>query len=466
MEYALKMIKKKSSKKRSTKKTRMKPSLADNEYQDNANINPDLPLISMNEPSPHSSDNSTSEAIPFSSDKNDYDIDPIDIDNDNDDNDDLNYDVDDGGFGFDDFMNNAMETPWRKTPNSNNENNNISKKKQVVSKKDNNKGKSSKDDLISMVERARLKLGRQDNNVDDVYTQPAPSKVKSVPTVAVPKVANEFYDDNTKSSVSLNANLPLNMFLKAGPVRPFLRQSNESIKTSKKKKKPKIVTEPIITTNTATTSADKNINIDSTVGQDDKENVVNKLNTNITKSNSTKRKYLNASNIKYAFDYVQPNSKATNDDDEEEEEAETNESVDEDEEDAYERALNFECEMLRNKLAAKVSDNVKLSDKKVNNNQNEDTTQDNDMQDTDNNSHDNNSNNDSNDSNNSIYLEEPNNNNTDYYFDYDYSQKNNNSNDNNSNDNNNNDDDEDDEAIERENQLLRAAIEMKRKIIL
>jgi len=446
----------------------MKPSLADIEYQDNANSNPDLPLISMNEPSPHSSDDSTSETIPLNNNNNDYDIDPIDIDND--DNDDLNYDVDDGGFGFDDFMNNAMETPWRKTPNNNNENNNISKKKQVVSKKD-NKGQSSKDDLISMVERARLKLGRQDSNVDDIYTQQVPSKVKSVPTVAVPKAANELYDDNIKSSVSLNANLPLNMFLKAGPVRPFLRQSNESIKTVKKKKKSKIVTEPIITTNTVDTRNDKSIN--NAVAQDDKENVVNKLNPpNITKSSSTKRKYLNASNIKYAFDYVQPNSKATNDNYEEEEEA--NESVDEDEEDAYERALNFECEMLRTKLAAKLSAGGGIlgldnSVKKVNNNQNEDTKQDNDMQDTDNNSHhDNNSNNDSNDSNNSIYLEEPNNNNIDYYFDYDYSQKNNNSNDNNNNNYNNDDDDddEDDEAIERENQLLRAAIEMKRKIIL
>lgn len=130
-------MQRKSSKKRSTKvKTKAKVSLEEEYPHNNADSNGDL-LISMNELSSHSSDNSN-DVIPVNGNDKDFDIDPIDIDNTND-NDVLNFDVDDSGFGFDDFMNSAMETPWRHTPNPNNENNGISKKKQL-SKKD-NKGK-------------------------------------------------------------------------------------------------------------------------------------------------------------------------------------------------------------------------------------------------------------------------------------------------------------------------------------
>lgn len=330
-------------------------------------------------------------------------------------------------------------------------------------------GKGDKNDLLAMVEKARQKLGLKDNNVvDNDYQQvPQYTCIKGKGSHPISLVTN-INDESTKlSSNNLNPNLPLNMFLKAGPIRPFNYNSSDSIKVeSKKKKKAKDNVESI-----------PNIKITKSSHDNDKENIINSSSIAPSSSNnnvSTKKKYINSSNIKHAFDYIQPLSNSCklmmneNDDDE------ADDSVDAEEEDAYERALNFECELLRSKLAAKLASvSASASNKPndmiendINNNQNENDINhnhyiNNNDNDNDNiiNDDENNSNHDSNNSNNSIVVEEPENSSLDYYFDYDYSKHQNNI--------SNDEDDEDEEAIEKENQLLRQRLEnMKRKIIL
>jgi hypothetical protein len=132
--YALKMMKKKSSKKQSNKMKSKK--IFQNVDPISNNVN--LPIIEG--PSPISSnydqdtndDDNNVENNDINLLPDDYGEDIVDID------DGFLGEIDDGGFGFDDFMDNALETPWRDSPNGNA--NNKSKKKNITYKKD--KGKS------------------------------------------------------------------------------------------------------------------------------------------------------------------------------------------------------------------------------------------------------------------------------------------------------------------------------------
>jgi len=142
LEYALKMMKKKSlSKKLSTKGKSKKISHHDiNMFSNDVNIpimDESSPVSSNYDQDHSNNDNVENNDIPdsYNNDYDDGDVDGediVDIDGN------LLGGIDDGGFGFDDFMDNALETPWRDSPSGNA--NNKSKKKNITYKKD--KGKS------------------------------------------------------------------------------------------------------------------------------------------------------------------------------------------------------------------------------------------------------------------------------------------------------------------------------------
>ena len=149
--YALKMMKRKSSTKRIRRlSNKGKAASKKNSHDCDPILNDvNLPNMSMgiDEPSPVSSncdddqannddddvyENNDINHVPDSyNNYNHYNENLVDIDDH--DNDDYGGEVDDGGFGFDDFMESAQETPWRDSPISNKP-----KKKNVgiVSKKD------------------------------------------------------------------------------------------------------------------------------------------------------------------------------------------------------------------------------------------------------------------------------------------------------------------------------------------